>query len=148
MVATKKRYEAPRAQLIQFDGKDIITSSSEQWWYNCSTQEKGNYRADDWDNCSVYMDTDNFVVILSIKELGGRYNMREQVNEEMLEEITGGAMSFRWDAKTQTGTVSSNITGQTFTFGRDKVSAVYSYVKAHYADPDDTQMNAIQAIIG
>lgn len=46
MIATKKRYEAPRAQLIQFEGKDVITYSH-PWEYDCSTHWQGNYR--DWD---------------------------------------------------------------------------------------------------
>lgn len=73
--------------------------------------------------------------------------MREQVNEEMLEDINGGAISYHWDPKAQKGTVSSNITGQTFTFGRDKVAAVRSYVFSHTTDTDDSQMDAILAII-
>ena len=73
--------------------------------------------------------------------------MREEINENMLEEVTGGAIHFVWDANTQSGSVSSNITGQTFTFGRDKVNAVYQYVMAHRKDADVDQMNAMAAII-
>ncbi len=73
--------------------------------------------------------------------------MREQVNEEMLEDINGGAISYHWDSKAQKGTVSSNITGQTFTFGRDKSSAVRNYILTHSTDTDESQMNAILAII-
>ena len=74
--------------------------------------------------------------------------MREQVNEEMLEEINGGAISYRWDAKAQKGTVSSNITGQSFTFGRDVNKAVRNYILSHSTETDEAQMNAIRAIIG
>ena len=73
--------------------------------------------------------------------------MREQINEEMLEEVSGGAIHYKWDKKTQSGTVSSNITGQTFTFGADKANAVFMYVMAHQKDADVDQMNAIAAII-
>lgn len=73
--------------------------------------------------------------------------MREQINENMLEEVTGGAITYKWTKATQSGSVSSNITGQTFTFGADKANAVYQYVMAHRNDPDVDQMNAIAAII-
>lgn len=73
--------------------------------------------------------------------------MREQINEGMLEDVTGGAIDYKWDKNTQSGSVSSNITGQTFTFGADKAGAVFQYVMAHKNDSDVSQMNAIAAII-
>ena len=73
--------------------------------------------------------------------------MREEINEEMLDEITGGAIHYKWTKATQSGTVSSNVTGRTFTFGADKARAVYMYVMTHRNDPDADQMNAICAII-
>lgn len=73
--------------------------------------------------------------------------MRDQINENMLDEVTGGAISYKWDKNTQSGSVSSNITGQTFTFGADKANAVFQYVMSHKNDADSSQMNAIAAII-
>ena len=73
--------------------------------------------------------------------------MREEINENMLEDVTGGAIHYVWSKETQSGTVSSNVTGQTFTFGADKANAVYKYVMAHRNDADADQMNAIAAII-
>ena len=73
--------------------------------------------------------------------------MREELNENLLDNVTGGAIDFVWSKDTQSGTVSSTVTGQTFTFGRDKVNAVYNYVMSHRQDPDVDQMNALAAII-
>ncbi len=73
--------------------------------------------------------------------------MRQELNDAILDEVTGGVIHFKWDKNTQSGTVSSNITGQTFTFGADKATAVFQYVMAHQKDADVSQMNAIQAII-
>lgn len=73
--------------------------------------------------------------------------MREQIDNEMLENITGGAIHYVWDKNTQKGSVSSNVTGQTLTFGADKAKAVYQYVMSHIQESDANQMNAIQAII-
>lgn len=73
--------------------------------------------------------------------------MREQINEDMLEEINGGAIYFKWDAATQSGIVSSNITGQTLKFGPDKFQEVFSYVRKHSKDADATQMNDLISII-
>lgn len=74
--------------------------------------------------------------------------MKEQINEEMLEEINGGVISCKWRAATQSGTVSSNKTGQTLTFGADKFNAVFNYIKTHQYEADDVQMAALQNIIG
>ena len=73
--------------------------------------------------------------------------MREQLDNEMLMNIAGGAIDFIWSKDTQSGTVSSNITGETYTFGADKFDAVFQYVVSHQLDPDVNQMNAIAAII-
>ena len=73
--------------------------------------------------------------------------MREQLDNEMLVNITGGAIDLIWSKDTQSGTVSSNITGETYTFGADKANAVIQYVISHQLDPDVDQMNAIAAII-
>jgi len=73
--------------------------------------------------------------------------MREQINDEMLEDINGGVMTFSWKADIQTGTVTSNQTGETLTFGRDKVQAVFNYLKTHQYDEDASQMAAVRAII-
>ncbi len=73
--------------------------------------------------------------------------MRENIDLEQLENVTGGAIDFCWDAEKQSGTVSSNITGQTFTFGADKADAVYQYVIRHRLESDKSQMDAIEAII-
>ena len=35
--------------------------------------------------------------------------MRAEINENMLDDVTGGAIAFRWSKDTQSGTVSSNI---------------------------------------
>ena len=73
--------------------------------------------------------------------------MREMIDNEMLENITGGAIDYYWDKNSQSGTVSSNITGQSFSFGADKANAIFKYVIAHQKDSDASQMNAIAAII-
>ena len=73
--------------------------------------------------------------------------MRAEINDNMLDNVTGGAIDFVWKKDTQSGTVSSTVTGQTFTFGADKANAVYAYVMAHRKDPDVDQMNALAAII-
>lgn len=73
--------------------------------------------------------------------------MREQINDAMLEDINGGVMTFSWKAATQTGTVTSNQTGETLTFGPDKVQAVFNYLKTHQYDEDASQMAAVKAII-
>ena len=73
--------------------------------------------------------------------------MREQITDDMLEQVSGGAITYKWDKITQSGTVSSNITGQTFTFGADKAYEVFMYVMQHQKDADSSQMNAIAAII-
>ncbi len=73
--------------------------------------------------------------------------MREQIDNDMLESINGGAIDYVWDKNTQKGSVSSTVTGQTFTFGADKAKAVYQYVMGHRQESDTTQMDAIQAII-
>ena len=73
--------------------------------------------------------------------------MRELINNDMLDDITGGAIDYHWSKSSQSGTVSSNITGQTFTFGADKANEIFNYVMAHRMDPDQKQMNDIAAII-
>lgn len=56
MITTKKRYEAPRAQLIQFEGNDILTTSSD-YYFSCEDGIKGNYR--DWSACDITYISDN-----------------------------------------------------------------------------------------
>lgn len=56
MIATKKWYEAPSAQLIQFEKYDVITSSR-PWEYDCSAHWQGNYKNDP--DCDEDIYTDN-----------------------------------------------------------------------------------------
>lgn len=56
MITTKKRYEAPRAQLIQFEGNDIVTTSP-GLYFSCEDGIKGNYR--DWSSCDIEYISDN-----------------------------------------------------------------------------------------
>lgn len=73
--------------------------------------------------------------------------MRKEIDNEMLTDITGGAIDYHWSKSEQSGSVSSNITGETFYFGADKANAVFEYVMAHRMDSDESQMNAIRNII-
>lgn len=56
MIATKKSYEAPNVQLIQFDGNDVIATSGENWWFDCAQNMKGNYRDS---HCDIDFTSDN-----------------------------------------------------------------------------------------
>lgn len=73
--------------------------------------------------------------------------MRDQITDEKLNDVTGGAIDYHWDPNTQSGSVSSNITGQSFTFGADKAMEIYQYVMMHQMFSDDSQMNDIWNII-
>lgn len=57
MIATKKSYEAPNVQLIQFDGNDVIATSGT--WFNCTSGWGGDYGLDDYDTCETWAVTDN-----------------------------------------------------------------------------------------
>lgn len=74
--------------------------------------------------------------------------MREEINDAMLEEVTGGAIHYSWNKNTQKGSVSSNVTGESYSFGIDKADAVFQYVMSHKNDSDASQMSAIRSIIG
>lgn len=55
MSANKRSYESPVVRLIQFEGNDVITVSSE-WWYDCEEHWKGNYMDT---SCTIEGYTDN-----------------------------------------------------------------------------------------
>ncbi len=57
MTGTKRSYVAPEVNMMQFDAKDVLTTSGGNWSFDCQQQGEGSNR--DWDTCSVIVTTDN-----------------------------------------------------------------------------------------
>ncbi len=56
MPENKKKYEAPKVSLMNFDEGDILTASS--WTVNCDTSVTGNDSAPS-SGCTIVAHTDN-----------------------------------------------------------------------------------------
>ena len=69
---------------------------------------------------------------------------REMINEEDLEVVTGGTITNSYNKNTKTGTVSSNVTGQTFHYQAEFKAKIYNYLSSHRGDSDSSNMNYLK----
>lgn len=62
---------------------------------------------------------------------------REEIVEEVLDDVVGGAMNLSYTRGAEFGTISSSVTGQTYTFPAANLEAVATIMSAkgiHEAD--------------